>query len=119
MPSWIMHFAVANKVSEKLGYNNEQKNEFIFANIAPDIFEGYLVKDLSNLVRDYSTHFPEIMEINGMNIPIPNVDRFIQKYKSKLDNPVICGYLCHLLIDRFWNTYTYGKYLSNFNREKN
>ena len=31
--------------------------------------------------------------------------KFINKYKDKLDNPVMIGYLIHLLTDRFYNNY--------------
>lgn len=118
MPSWIMHFAVANTLCEKLNYKDKEKNEFIFANILPDLFEGHIVKNLSRIVNDYSTHFPKITDINGMKIPIPNVSRFKEEYINKLDNPIICGYLCHLLTDRFWNMYAYGKYLYDFDKSK-
>jgi len=44
MPSWITHFVTANQIEQDC-----EKNEFIFANIMPDILEGYNLKEVSKL----------------------------------------------------------------------
>ena len=36
---------------------------------------------------------------------LANPDKFLFKYKNKLDNPIMLGYLIHLLTDRFYNEY--------------
>lgn len=113
MPSWIMHLITANKIKQ-----NSEKNEFIFGNIMPDILEGYHIKNVSKMIKDYQTHYPEKKIINGITIPLPNIHYFKEEYKDKMQNPVIKGYYCHLLTDYYWNTYTYMNYFKNFDKEK-
>lgn len=113
MPSWITHLVTANKIKQ-----DSKKNEFIFANIMPDILEGYNIKKVSRLIQNYETHYPVIEKINGISIPLPDIFRFKEEYKGKMQNPIIKGYYCHLLTDYFWNTYTYENYFENFDKEK-
>lgn len=113
MPSWITHFVTANRMRQKVA-----ENEFIFANIMPDILEGYNVKKVSKIVKDYQSHYPTIKVINGITIPIPNINYFKKEYKNKMQNPIIKGYYCHLLTDYFWNVHTYKKYFQNYNKER-
>lgn len=113
MPAWITHLVIANRLKQITG-----RNEFLFANIMPDILEGYNIKQVSNIVRNYQTHYPYKEKINGITIPLPNIHEFKEKYKNNMQNPIIKGYYCHLLTDYFWNTYTYGKYFENFDAEK-
>lgn len=113
MPSWITHFVTANRIKQ-----DSEKNEFIFANIMPDILEGYNVKEVSKIVKNYQTHYPKEKIINGITIPLPNIEKFRKQYQSKMQNPVIKGYYCHLLTDYFWNTYTYENYFKSFDKEK-
>lgn len=113
MPAWITHLVIANRLKQEIG-----RNEFIFANVMPDILQGYHIKKVSNIVGNYQTHYPYEKDINGITIPLPNLNQFEKKYKNKMQNPIIKGYYCHLLADYFWNTYTYGKYFENFDVEK-
>ena len=114
MPSWITHLVTASKLDQE-----EERNEFIFANIMSDILEGYNVKDVSKIIKDYQTHYPFIENINGIDIPLPNIYRFKKEYEDKMQNPIIKGYYCHLLTDYFWNTYTYERYFEKFGKEEN
>ena len=114
MPSWITHFVTANEIKQ-----DKENNEFIFANIMPDILEGYNVKEVSKIVKDYQTHYPKKQMINGIEIPIPDIDSFKEQYQNKMKNPIIKGYYCHLLTDYYWNTYTYQNYFENFDKENN
>ena len=36
-----------------------------------------------------------------------DLNGFLEDYKSKLNNPMIIGYYCHLLTDNFYNEYIY------------
>ncbi len=112
MPSWITHLVVANEIQTK------EKNEFLFANIMPDILEGYNVKKVSKIIRDYSTHFPKLKELNNIVVKLPDIEYFKEKYKNQMSNPIIKGYYCHLLTDYYWNNYAVGKYFYNFDKEK-
>lgn len=114
MPSWITHLITANKIEQY-----SEKNEFIFANIMPDILEGHNVKNVSEVIKHYKTHYPTTKTINGISIPLPNIYHFKEIYINKMENPIIKGYYCHLLTDYFWNVYTYQKYFENFDKRKN
>ncbi len=113
MPSWITHLVTAKKIKHQ-----EEENEFIFANIMPDILEGYNVQEVSKIVRDYQTHYPKKQEINGITIPVPDIQKFKEQYREKLQNPIIKGYYCHLLTDYYWNTYTYENYFESYKKEQ-
>lgn len=112
MPSWITHLVVANEIQTK------ERNEFIFANVMPDILEGYNVKKVSEIIRDYSTHFPKLKELNNIIVKLPDIEYFKEKYKNQMSNPIIKGYYTHLLTDYYWNNYAIGKYFYNFDKEK-
>lgn len=114
MPSWITHLVTAKKIKQK-----DEENEFIFANIMPDILEGYHVQEVSKIVRDYQTHYPKKQVIHGITIPVPDIETFQEHYQRKLQNPIIKGYYCHLLTDYYWNTYTYENYFENYQKEEN
>jgi hypothetical protein len=66
-------------------------------------------------VEYHISHFKEQNEgIEGLSNP----DRYITKYKDKLDDPIVIGYLIHLLTDRFWNKYMLNNvYLYNEENE--
>ena len=112
MPSWITHLVVANEIQTK------ERNEFIFANVMPDILEGYNVKKVSEIIGDYSTHFPKLKELNNIIVKLPDIEHFKEKYKNQMSNPIIKGYYTHLLTDYYWNNYAIGKYFYNFDKEK-
>ncbi len=112
MPSWITHLVVANEIQ------TNERNEFIFANVMPDILEGYNVKKVSEIIRDYSTHFPKLKELNNIIVKLPDIEYFKKKYKNQMSNPIIKGYYTHLLTDYYWNNYAVGKYFYNFDKEK-
>lgn len=114
MPSWITHLVTAEKIRQET-----DKNEFIFANIMPDILEGYNVQKVSKIVKNYQTHYPKKQMINGIVIPLPDIQGFKKQYGIHMQNPIIKGYYCHLLTDYYWNTYTYKNYFENFDQEKN
>ena len=103
MPAWITHLDVATKVCDKLKI---EKNRFLIGNLMPDA-ERHVVKDFSIFVPWEVSHFGEVIKINGINMNLPNISNFLEKYKVKLDNPVVLGYLSHLLTDYYYNKETY------------
>ena len=107
MPNWGEHLAVANKLTEKIKVD---KNIFLFANILPDIQAGYLVKGISNVQPRSIDHFDLK---NGKW----GYENFYAKYSNKLDNPVILGYLTHLITDYCWNSFFYDKKCKKENNE--
>lgn len=114
MPSWGIHLAVANRVINKLEnkeikLNQEEKNEFIFANVLPDINNGYVIKDINKNISHKKTHF-ELEEYKGNYGTKPGYINFYEKYKENLINPSILGYYTHLITDYYFNNTTYKEY---------
>ena len=94
MPSHNIHLAIANKINKHLNMDNDA---FMLGNVLPDIISKDHVK----------THFcPNKPGIKGITKP----DTFYNKYKEKLNNPTMLGYLVHLLTDKFYNEYIFKNY---------
>lgn len=107
MPSWGIHLATANEILKKL--NIEDRNAFLLGNFIPDA-ERHVVKDFSIFVPYNITHFPEYSFIDGHYERLPNFNKFFEKYKSKLSNLLVLGYLTHLITDYYWNRLTHLRY---------
>lgn len=107
MPSWIVHLATANEVIKKINIENE--NSFFIGNLIPDA-ERYVIKDFSVYVPYNVSHYSEIQIIDGNKEELPNIEKFIKNYKDYLYNPMVLGYLTHILTDYYWNKTTYLRY---------
>lgn len=96
MPNWKIHIEVAKQLNKKLNYKNEEYQLFLFGNILPDINNGYIVKDISEIISHRKTHYADGTEESYLY--------FYEKYKNKIvGNPLICGYFVHLFTDYYWN----------------
>ena len=104
MPSWGIHMLVAIKLSPKLKVD---RNSFIFGNIVPDINNGYVVKGISKIVKHEKTHFDS--SYSKRIIENLEENEFLIKYKNKMNNPIVLGYLAHMLTDRYFNYIAYKK----------
>ena len=102
MPSWGIHLATTKKILEKINIKDE--NDYIFGNILPDILNGYLIKDVSNIVTHKDAHY-DIYKGEKFS----NYKRFYAEYNNKLNNKVVLGYLIHLMTDNLWNKQFYNK----------
>lgn len=93
MGSTVMHLCIGKKIAKKL--NNSDRKEFLIGNLAPD---------LSKLINQsrYTSHFLKKVKINDSEREVPDLDKFIKKYKDRLHEPFIQGYLCHLISDDIW-----------------
>ena len=89
MASSIIHMAVANEINKKLKRN--QKN-ILIGSIAPDIS-----KQIGESKK--SSHFLTD------NTDIPDLNKFLCKYKSDLDDDFVLGYYIHLYTDYIWFKY--------------
>ncbi len=89
MASSVIHLAVAEELNKKL---KREKKAFLIGSIAPDI---------SKLVNDSreKSHFIDNKE------GIPNIDKFLDKYRDKLDDEFVLGYYIHLYTDYIWFKY--------------
>ena len=93
MGSLVMHLCIGKKVAQKL--NNSDRKEFLIGNLAPDLSK------ITNQSR-YISHFEKKIIINGAEREVPDLDAFLKKYKNRLNEPFIQGYLCHLISDDIW-----------------
>ena len=104
MASAIIHICVAKEVNKYL--NMDEKYLFLGA-IAPDI----------------SKHLSQTKEISHFldhtnEDDVPNVDRFLTKYKDELVNPFEMGYFIHLLTDKYWfRDYVY-QYVERYTKDE-
>lgn len=89
MASSIIHIAVAHELNKKL-MRDEQK--LLIGTIAPDI---------SKLIGETkkNSHFLNDDE------DIPDIYKFLAKYKNNLNDDFVMGYYIHLLTDYFWFKY--------------
>ena len=89
MASSMIHIAVANEINKKL---NRDKSKLLIGTIAPDI---------SKLIGEtkVKSHFQD------RNDNIPNLDKFLNKYKENLNDDFVLGYYIHLLKDYLWFKY--------------
>lgn len=90
MPSHKIHMYVAKKVNEKLKLDLDS---IMLGSVLPDLT---IDKDHAKSHYQYEGTYES---------ELANPDKFICGYKSKLNDPIIMGYLIHLLTDRFYNNY--------------
>lgn len=102
MPSWPIHIALAHKLNKQLKLNDD----FILGNIMPDVLDGYVIKP-SNKTEKKQSHYYSNKKINPEN--------FVKENKNELHNPIILGYLIHLLTDKFYNEETAKHFIKENN----
>lgn len=87
MASSVIHICVANEINKVLKKDNRK---LLIGTIAPDI---------SKLIGEskYYSHFLDDIDNN-----IPNLDKFLNKYKYYLDDDFVLGYYIHLYTDYLW-----------------
>ena len=90
MASSMIHIVVANELNKEI---NKDKNKLFIGTIAPDI---------SKLVGDTKKNSHFIDEEDG---DIPNLDRFLDKYNTYLNDDFVLGYYIHLYVDYLWFKY--------------
>lgn len=90
MASTVIHMAVASEINKKL---KRQNGKLLIGTIAPDIskFIG------ENKVK---SHFLE-----NEDSDVPNINKFLEKYKKNLDDDFVMGYFIHLYTDYLWFKY--------------
>lgn len=90
MASAVIHLAVAHEVNKKLKRDNDK---LLIGSIAPDIskFIGES-RAKSHFTDDEKTY-------------IPNIEKFLNKYKSQLNDDFVMGYFVHLYTDYLWFKY--------------
>ena len=90
MASSVIHMCVANEVNK---YLKKDDKGILIGSIAPDISKHI------NETKEYS-HF-----LDNVDNDIPNIDRFLNKYKNYLNDDFVMGYYIHLYTDYLWFKY--------------
>ena len=88
--SSLIHIAVANEINKKI---KRDRNKLLIGTIAPDI---------SKLIAQSKviSHFFDSEERK-----IPNIEKFLDKYKDYLYDDFVMGYYIHLYTDYLWIEY--------------
>lgn len=115
MPNWMTHLEIAKRANKKYNYKGKNLELFFIGNILPDINNGFIVTDVSNIISHNVTHFT--------TNDIYSYKNFKEKYKLNMNNPLIMGYYTHLLTDFTWNNDFYSsvesdKKLHNLKKEE-
>lgn len=87
MPGFILHLTAAKMALERLD-SNVNRNDFLFGNLAPDVFR-----------EKTASHFRHPSRF-GERIEYPDLDLFLEKYEDLLHDSSCLGYYFHLYIDR-------------------
>ena len=106
MPSWNIHTAHVERLLREEGAARlgvRDANAFLLGNLAPDIYVGYMVPDIS-LRIDYKLTHHTIRE----HIPLPRYDEFWEFYIAGQDkvSDMTLGAWAHLVADHVYNAHT-------------
>ena len=98
MASSVIHMAVANEINKTLKRNN---GRLLIGSIAPDI---------SKLIGEtkLKSHF-----LDNVDVDLPNIDRFLDKYRKNLDDDFVMGYFIHLYTDYLWEKYFVSEFYND------
>lgn len=107
MPSWAIHLNIAKELSKNMA--EETKESFILGNILPDVNVGYLINPISKQIPYTITHHGKCKKLKKDTRELPDYEEFIKEYKNDLKNPIVLGYLSHLMTDYYWNYHTFVK----------
>ena len=95
MPSHKIHMAIALKANNKLKLDSDS------------LMLGSVLPDLSMNRNHSKAHYQKgATDLEGL----ANPDEFLKDNKKYLNNPIIIGYLIHLLTDRFYNKYFFENF---------
>ena len=111
MPSWNIHTAHVERLLREEGAQAlgiKDTNAFLFGNVLPDVYVGYMVKDASRRIDYKLTHLTY-----RDHIPLPRYQEFWdfyvknpQGYGASCVTDVVRGAWCHLVCDCVYNTHT-------------
>lgn len=107
MPSWAIHLRVAQKLLSKMTIKDSRS--FILGNILPDVNVGHLIQPISKQISYTDTHYGRIQTFEGKTRKLPDYNQFIKEHIDIIKEPMILGYICHLITDFYWNYHTYIK----------
>lgn len=91
-------------------YTGKELVSFLVGAIAPDSARAGSGKDINQKNISHFLTRAGTRDVNAkfnLDSEIPEVDLFLEKYKEKLDDPLVLGYLIHLVTDSYW----FGEFL--------
>lgn len=97
MSSIIMHIYISKKIQEELNLSNK----FLAGSVLPDMIK---IKTMDRR----GTHY--IKDIENSTKRLPDLERFLDENKNKLNDEVMLGYYAHLIEDKLW----FDKYIDSF-----
>lgn len=95
MPTHKIHLAIAKKVNETL---NLDLDSIMLGSVLPDI-----CLEKNHTLSHYQNGK---LGVEGT----ANPDLFVKKHKNDLKNPIMMGYLIHILTDKFYNTFIFENF---------
>lgn len=106
MPSWNIHTAHVESLLRthdvaELGIRDA--NAFLFGNVLPDVYVGYMVTDVSRRLEYAETHLAD-----PTFVPEPRYQEFWERYgwpsnSRGVVSDVVLGAWCHLMADNVYN----------------
>lgn len=105
MPSWNIHISHAERL---LGngsldtFGISDTNVFLFGNVVPDIYVGYVVPGVSHKIAYKVTHLAD-----PLHVPVPDAAGFYAQYvRGRESGDLALGAWMHLLCDHYYNLRT-------------
>ena len=105
MPSWNIHISHAERLFENGAldaFGVRDTNAFLFGNVVPDIYVGYVVPNVTHKIPYKDTHFAD-----PKYVPVPDAAAFYNLYvRGKDPSDLALGAWMHLLCDHYYNLRT-------------
>ena len=109
MPSWNIHTAHVERLlaqEDPAALGIRDVNAFLFGNLVPDIYVGWMVPDASHTMDYRETHFAE-----PAHVPEPRYDEFFERFAVPSADTygrvsdVVLGAWTHLVADHVYNAH--------------
>lgn len=107
MPSWNIHTAHVERLlsgADPADYGIRDVDCFLFGNLAPDVYVGYMVADTTHTIPYAVTHLTD-----PTFMPLPDAELFWESYVVRADargegaSDLALGAWAHLAADRCYN----------------
>ena len=95
MPSWNIHLEAGKRLVKKLKFTKQQRDEFLFGCLLPDINNGY-INQVKTRKHHCETHYA-FDQKSSLNFYAENKEQIDAK------EPIFLGYLFHLYTDGYFN----------------
>ena len=86
---------------------------FFIANVLPDIYSSWIIKDASKVLDYDITHYSNQYIINDKVYTLPDYEKFIKENVNMKNDTIFLGYLSHLIADYYFNNYAFKNHYIN------